>query len=107
MGEKGKNRSQDSLLGAELLLEKLSPIGGITSKKMFGGFGLFHDGKMFALVDPQGQGYLKVDDSNLTDFESYGSQKHKPMPYYSIPDEILGDPEQLMEWAKKSIALSK
>ena len=107
MGEKGKKLSQESVLSTGLLMEKLSQIGSITSKKMFGGHGLFHDGKMFALVDPKGQGYLKVDDSNRTDFESYASHKHKPMPYYSIPDEILSDPEKLVNWAKKAIEISK
>ena len=107
MGEKGKKLSQESVLTTDLLLEKLSPIGGLTSKKMFGGHGIFHEGKMFALVDPTGQGYLKTDDSNRTDFESYGSHKHKPMPYYSIPDEIFNDPEALVKWAEKSIEISK
>jgi DNA transformation protein len=107
MGEKGKNQGQESALTAELLIEKLSQIVGLSSKKMFGGHGIFHGGKMFALVDPQGQGYLKTDDSNRTDFESFGSHKHKPMPYYSIPDEIFNDPEKLAEWAKKSIDISK
>ena len=46
MGEKGKKLSQESVISAELLLEKLSQIGGLTSKKMFGGHGIFHEGKM-------------------------------------------------------------
>lgn len=107
MGEKGKKLSQESVLTTGLLLEKLSQIEGLTSKKMFGGHGIFHEGKMFALVDPQGQGYLKTDDSNRMDFESMGSHKHKPMPYYSIPEEIFNDPEKLVEWANKSIDIAK
>ena len=103
MGEKGNKLSQDAALTAELLLEKLSQIGGITSKKMFGGYGKFHEGKMFGIVDAKGQGYLKADDSNRTDFEASGSDKHSRMPYYSIPGEILNNPETLVEWAKKSI----
>ena len=103
MGEKGNKLSQDSALTAELLLEKLSHIGGITSKKMFGGYGIFHEGKMFGIVDAKGQGYLKADDSNRTDFEASGSDKHSRMPYYSIPGEIFDDSENLVTWAKKSI----
>jgi DNA transformation protein len=107
MGEKGKKMSQESELTADLLLEKLSQIGGITSKKMFGGYGIFHEGKMFAIVDPKGQSYLKTDDSNRTDFEAFGSHKHSRMPYLSIPEEIFNDPETLAAWAKKSMAISK
>jgi len=103
MGEKGNIQSQDSVLTAELLLEKLSQIGGITSKKMFGGYGIFHEGKMFGIVDAKGQSYLKADDSNRTDFEASGSHKHNRMPYYSIPEDIYNDPEILVTWAKKAI----
>ena len=103
MGEKGNKLSQDAALTAELLLEKLSQIGGITSKKMFGGYGIFHEGKMFGIVDAKGQSYLKADDSNRTDFEASGSHKHSRMPYYSIPEDIYNDPETLVTWAKKAI----
>jgi len=54
MGVKGDKTSQDSVLAAELLVEKLISIGSITSKKMFGGHGIFHEGKMFAIVDSKG-----------------------------------------------------
>jgi DNA transformation protein len=107
MGEKGKKLNQESVLTADLILDRLSPIGEITSKKMFGGHGIFHQGKMFALVDSKGQGYLKADESNLTDFESFGCEKHSRMPYFSIPEEIFNEPEVLVEWAKKSINIAK
>jgi len=103
MGEKGKKLSQESVITAELLLEKLSQIGGITRKKMFGGHGIFHEGKMFAIVDPKGQSYLKANKSNKGDFEAFGSHKHSRMPYFSIPEKIFNDPESLVKWANKSI----
>ena len=107
MGEKGKKLNQESILTAELLLERLSSIGGITSKKMFGGHGIFYESKMFAIVDSKGQGYLKADDSNLTDFEVFDSHKHSRMPYLSIPGKVFDDPETLVAWAKKPIDISK
>jgi DNA transformation protein len=107
MGEKGKKLSQESVLTTELLLEKISQIGGITSKKMFGGHGIFHEGKMFGIVDAKGQSYLKADDSNKPDFEAFGSHKHSRMPYLSIPEKIFNDPEILVAWAKKSIDIPK
>lgn len=103
MGEKGIKLSQESVLTAELFLEKLSQIGGITSKKMFGGHGIFHEGKMFAIIDSKGRSYLKANDSNQADFEAFGSHKHSRMPYLSIPQKIFDDPETLVTWAKKSI----
>jgi DNA transformation protein len=88
-------------------MEKLSAIGDIAVKKMFGGYGVFHGGKMFGIVDPQGQCYLKTDDSNRTDFEVYNSDKHSRIPYFSIPEEIFNDTKELITWAKKSIDMSK
>ena len=58
MGVKGDKMKQDSVLATELLLEKLARINGISSKKMFGGHGIFHDGKMFGMVDSKGVNIL-------------------------------------------------
>jgi len=106
MGVKGDKTSQDSVLAAELLVEKLISIGSITSKKMFGGHGIFHEGKMFAIVDSKGQAFMKVDDSNRADFEEMNAQQHSKMPYFSIPMEIFNDYDILIAWARKSIAVT-
>lgn len=104
MGEKGSKLTQDSVLMAELLRDKLESIGAITTKKMFGGHGVFHEGKMFAMVDSKGQGFLKVSERNKADFEQAGAKRHGKMPYYAIPENILKDSGKLLEWAEKSIA---
>ena len=59
MGAKGDKLSNDAGLIVELFIERLSNISGITSKKMFGGYGVFHGGKMFGLVNSKGEIYLK------------------------------------------------
>ena len=107
MGIKGDKLTQDSVAAAEELVDKLGSIGGITSKRMFGGHGIFHENKMFALIDSKGQCFLKADDTNKSDFEEKDSFQHSRMPYYSIPDEVINNPKLLIEWAKKSIAISK
>ncbi len=107
MGKKGDKLTNDTTLVAEELLNKLNAIPGITSKKMFGGYGVFHQGKMFGIIDSKGMPFLKVDDSTLPDFELYKSEKHSRMPYYSIPDEVLSYPKTLISWVQKSIIASK
>jgi DNA transformation protein len=107
MGNRGDKLSQDSVTSAELLVSKLWPIGGVTSKKMFGGHGIFHDGKMFGMVDSKGQSFLKVDDANRKNFEEMGAARHGRMPYFEIPEKILADPEELVKWAQQSIEISK
>ncbi len=107
MGAKGDKNTLDGQLAAELLVSKLKPIEGVSSKKMFGGYGIFHDRKMFGIVDSKGQAYFKVGEANLHEYEEEGSLKHGKMPYYSIPEPILNDAESLLVWAKKSIEISK
>lgn len=107
MGTKGAKMTNASVLAAEELVQKLELIGSISSKKMFGGHGVFHDGKMFGIVDSKGLAYLKADVSLLEFFENSGAHKHGKMPYYSIPETVLKNQELLLEWAKKSIKISK
>ncbi|MEO9803727.1 MAG: TfoX/Sxy family protein [Reichenbachiella sp.] len=107
MGTKGDKHTNDSALTAEHLREKLMSIQDITTKKMFGGYGIFHEEKMFGIVDSKGQAFLKVDDLNRPEFEQAGAQPHGKMPYLSIPEEVMKNQDTLIEWAKTSIAISK
>ena len=107
MGLKGDKLSNEAALTTELFTEKMSQISGITSKKMFGGYGIFHDEKMFGLVNPKGEIYLKADDSIKKKFELVGSHSHGRMPYFSLPEDLLLDSEKLTKWVKESIEISK
>ncbi|MEQ6166859.1 MULTISPECIES: TfoX/Sxy family protein [unclassified Ekhidna] len=104
MGQKGAKHTNEAQLSADLVIEKLSPIEGITSKKMFGGHGIFQEGKMFGMVDSKGKISLKVDEALEKEYLSIGGTKHGKMPYYSVPDDILNS-EEFVHWAKKSIAI--
>ena len=105
MGVKGDQRTKNSDLTTELLIDRLGVLDGITSKKMFGGHGVFHNGVMFALVDSKGKAFMKAGDSNRADFEAHGAEQHSRMPYFNIPDEVFNNPEMLVSWANKSIQL--
>ena len=107
MGKKGDKLTNDSVIATELLLEKLAVIDDISSKKMFGGHGIFHAGKMFGMVDSKGKCFFKVNDSNQPDYEGKGAEKHSRMPYYSLPEEVMADSTLLKVWAEKAIAISK
>ena len=117
MGEKGAQQSADGAAMAERLLDELAPLGDVTSKKMFGGYGFFKEGLMFALVADD-RLYLKTDEENRPDFEALGAgpfipdfknSKRKPvaMPYHLVPDELLEDGDELGQWALKSIAAAR
>ncbi len=90
-----------------LIIEKLSPIGDIKGRAMFGGYGIFHEGLMFALISEDIL-YFKVNDSNRDRYEKAGS---KPFPhgisYWEVPTEVFEDTTQLHEWANISIAIAE
>lgn len=106
MGVKGDKHTNYAELTAQRVLEKLRSIEGISAKKMFGGQGIFHDGKMFGIVDSKGGFALKVDDVLEKEYLDIGSIKHGKMPYYAVPDSMFNS-DQLVQLAKQSIDVVK
>ena len=107
MGVKGDKNTNEAAQSVSSLLAKIESMGSITSKKMFGGFGIFHDGKMFGLVNSDGEVYLKANDSIRQKFEDAGAKSHGRMPYFSVPDDVIANVDQLINWVKESIDISK
>ncbi len=106
MGQKGDKNTNEAQLSADLFHEKLGAIPGISSKKMFGGHGFFHEGQMFGMVDSKGRIALKADEMLEEEYLKLGCSKHGKMPYYTLPDSLFQSSE-LLDWVKKSIALTK
>ena len=92
---------------AELLTEQLTSIKGISTKKMFGGHGIFHENKMFGLIDSKGNCFLKANDANKEDFLAAGGSQHSRMPYYSINLDLLNDAAVLIPMTEHAIKISK
>ena len=88
------------------MLATLGPVGNISSRSMFGVFGLFDGGTMFAIVDSGGSLYFRVDSSTQGRYENAGSQKHKPMPYFEVPVDVLDDDSRLLEWAREAVQVA-
>jgi DNA transformation protein len=95
------------------VLELLAALGPVTARAMFGGYGLYLDGRMFALISDDTL-YLKADDRNRAAFEAAGTGAFRPrvggrrmtMPYYETPPEILEDGDALADWARGSVAVA-
>ena len=85
-------------------MEGLEPLGDVTSRAMFGGFGIYEGGKMFALIG-NAELYFKVDDSTRPAFEEAGSEPFGKMPYFLVPPEVVESAERLQEWARAAIAV--
>ncbi len=63
MGEKGSKHSEAGAAAAAAVVDDLVELGDLRGKKMFGGFGLFCEDTMFAIVDPAGIVFLRADDA--------------------------------------------
>jgi DNA transformation protein len=93
------------------VLDLLGGWGGVSARRMFGGYGLYRQGMMFALV-AEDVLYFKVDDQNRAAFKAAGmgpftyEGKNKPveMSYYESPPELFDDGEEMTDWAKRAFA---
>jgi DNA transformation protein len=90
-------------------------LGPVTIRRMFGGKGIYYEGLIIAL-EVDGEILLKADAVTAPDFEAAGSRQwvygsrpaRKPtaMPYWSIPDAALDDPDITAKWARKAYEAS-
>lgn len=91
------------------ILDLLSPLRGVSARAMFGGYGLYRSGLMFAIIVDDAL-YFKVTDLNRADFEAAGSEafqyqskgKAVTLSYWNAPPEALDDESTLLDWAEKS-----
>jgi DNA transformation protein len=91
------------------LADLFAGLGHVTVRRMFGGRGIYHQGLIVGLV-VGGEVLLKADEVSAPEFERAGASrwvyegKTRPvaMPYWSIPDAALDDPEELATWTRRA-----
>ncbi len=86
------------------VLTIMTPLGDVQPKRMFGGWGLFLEGNMFALINRAEELFLKADDENKDAFIAAGSGTHGKMPYYAAPAGALDSWKNLQGWAEGAVA---
>ncbi len=98
-----------------VLDDLLAGIPGIASRAMFGGWGIYRDGAIFALI-ADGELYFKTGDENRPDFEKMKSRpftyarkgkKAVAMSYWLVPPEILEDRTRLGDWVDRAVAATR
>ena len=81
--------------------------GPVKARRMFGGYGIYHDALMFGLV-AEDELYLKTDEKSVRAFTELGlppfeyEKRGKKMSYYLAPTVIYDDPEQAKAWADRA-----
>ena len=92
------------------VLDQLGQLGGVSSRRMFGGVGLYCDEFFFGLI-AEDTLYLRVDDANRGDYTARGAAPFRPyadrpelsMSYFEAPAAVLEDARRLAEWARRSV----
>lgn len=97
----------------EYVMEQLGRLAPVTSRRMFGGVGIYADGLFFAVVDDETL-YFKVDDVTRGDYEERGLGPFRPfgeegpaVGYYPVPGELLEDPDALCPWLDAALDVAQ
>ena len=106
-----------SLAAADIAFatDLFSDIPNLTTRKMFGGLGIYADGVIFALMRSDGQLLIKAQDAAFTaTLAAAGSTQWtytcksgaaSSMPYWTLPDATLDDPASATALAREALAL--
>ena len=102
----------------EFIRDLFAPFRPVTVRRMFSGAGIFADGLMFGLI-VDGAIHLKVDETNIADFEREGSRPftytrgkssgrptRHALPYWRLPERLYDDPDELAVWAEARVCHS-
>jgi len=99
---------------ADDLRDLFAPFGPVRVRAMFGGLGVYHEERMFALV-AEGEVYMKADAESLPAFEAAGSRpfvfegkgKLVTTSYWLLPDAASDDEDELRRWADMAVQAAR
>jgi len=95
----------------EFVLEQLDGVPRVTSRRMFGGVGLYSDDVFFGVLDNDTL-FLKVNDETRPRYTRHRMPPFAPIPgkppmrgYYQVPPSVLEDHDALVPWAREAVAV--
>lgn len=95
-------------------VDALSPLGEITIRAMFGGYGLYNYGTIFAIIISDTL-YFKANETTIPFFEEHGCSpftyekngKKYAMKYYAVPGDLLENREKLEEFFEVASSVAR
>jgi len=95
----------------DYVMELLGPFGTVSTRRMFGGHGVYLDGLMFAIVSDDTL-YLKADEMNRGEFEQAGCDifsyarkgKRAALNFFRAPENAMESAELMLPWARTAYA---
>jgi DNA transformation protein and related proteins len=93
----------------DYVVELMADWATVSVRKMFGGYGLYREGLMFALI-VEDELYLKADTDNVVQFERADSRpfvyqsrdRTVQLSYWSAPTASLDSPAEMGEWCQSA-----
>jgi DNA transformation protein and related proteins len=92
-------------------MDLLRSIGPVEPRRMFSSWGIFVQGRMFAIVFDETL-YLKVDENNRAAFDAEGlapftyvgrQGRTVELPYRQAPPDAMEDPAEMRPWAQGAV----
>lgn len=95
------------------VIERMSVVRDLQVKGMFGGYGIFQDDCMFALII-EDQLYFKADANTRKEFETKGLKpftyeargKWVEVNYFEAPPEVFDEIDEMRVWANKALVVA-
>ena len=92
----------------DFVLDQLRELDELESRALFGGFGLYTNGKIFGILF-RGRLYFKTSDATRAAYVERGVQPFRPNvkqrlnSYYEVPADVIEDAAQLEQWAREAV----
>lgn len=94
----------------EFVIEQMARVGRPRVRAMFGGYGVYRDQDMFAIIMDD-RLYFKADATTRGEFEAEGLRpftyvargKSATMQYFEAPPEVFEDMDTMRSWAQKAL----
>ena len=93
---------------AQFIIEQLREVPALRTRRMFGSVGLYSAEKFFGIISG-GRLYFKTNDKNRVDYTDAGMEPFRAsdtqtlINYYEVPPDIIESPDELAQWALKSL----
>jgi DNA transformation protein len=95
------------------VLEQLAGLREVSSRRMFGGVGVYSRETFFAVLDNDTL-FFKVDDLTRPRYVKKKMPPFRPMPemppmmgYFQVPPSVLEDRDAISEWAKEAVEVGE
>lgn len=97
----------------QFVIERMSFVEGLRAQAMFGGYGVYEDDCIFAII-VHDRLYLKSNPTTRGEFEAKGLSpfayiargKSVKLHYFEAPPEVFEEPEAMRGWVQKALRVA-